>query len=152
MPADRQVRARELERKVAELRDRNPKRWSWRRIAKKLGISHVGAVKAYRRHQVNRHRSLPRDDPGPDVAERLRAVYITVAIAYHVPNAKTRTRNGVPDQPREDIAMERTIQTVMTEDAMHPLRGPALMANHVGQLVYKRLTYEGWPLQVRKVE
>src|SRR5438270_7560639 len=106
------VRAKQLEHQVAELRDRDPTKWTWRRIAKRLGISHVGAVKAYRRFLLSGGRSLPRDDPGPDVAERLGAVHVEIRISHHVPSTKTRTRNG-KDYPREDIHDERLVKTVL---------------------------------------
>jgi hypothetical protein len=84
----------------------------------------------------------------PYVSERLNPVRIEVRVQYYVPNERVRLRGGKLAR-REDVLEERFIDLILSVAATDPINGPQMIAREVAQKVYKRLTWEGWPKQVR---
>jgi hypothetical protein len=94
---------------------------------------------------------VPVEGPGADVGERLRVVQVVVALSYHVPNSKTRQRKG-REYPREELPENRWCRLSLTRDALDPQNGPRIIAQAVGQRLYRQLAMEGWPRKVADLE
>jgi ParB-like chromosome segregation protein Spo0J len=87
------------------------------------------------------------EDPvGSDVAERLHPVRFTVSASYYMPSERTRMR-GNKEYPREAELTERAAW-MFNFGAQALSWTPQQMAQELGRAIWRKLEYEGWPVQV----
>jgi hypothetical protein len=91
------------------------------------------------------------DPVGTDVGERLRPVRVNVSLEYRVESGRPRHR-GDRTYQREEVKVERSVRLNFSSAVLDPGSGPAAIATGVAQQLYRRLTFEGWPVKQREAE
>lgn len=103
---------------------------------------------------IKARKPVPPDPVGPDVAERLQPVTVTIGLSYYLPSDKTRKR-GLKEYKRESELIERNYEIVINHEALDGFgdshdpnsKGLVMLLRRINQELWKRLNSEGWPKQ-----